>query len=410
MKIRALLLLALTLPGPVLAQDTTAAAAQVAPEPPPPSGLAAAEIARSRRCVPVLAKLDTLNARLKPLADRADHIRMLNEAVLVEDSTRADTLDAADPVDAAVRAWFASDQMLAKQYAESGDSAIEARRAEGRDQIRRRLGEAISAVNASGRELIETAGDLELGTRECQGMMLVRSSVLEACGSADTPLCADAREPEPKGRYGLVDRPEDVWDFESIRPWEQPTPLGSTQAGGLAGAQTAAVAQRGNMMVVLSVEPMIRDRADVGAAEAALLEANLDSLGITHRNAKYLVVPALSVEIEVAEPLGGETHYFLHFGDLSNPGRDVIWTSPAIGHPQQGTIPATKAVLDRLAAGEGVTLTAIRFPDPAQKQAEALYSVELTEVGQALAVSMLLEYLKTDFGADFDALLPAGAD
>ena len=44
-----------------------------------------------------------------------------------------------------------------------------------------------------------------------------------------------------------------------------------------------------------------------------------------------------------AEPLAGETRYFLHFGDLSNPARDVIWTSPSTGHPIQAEVPATRS-------------------------------------------------------------------
>jgi hypothetical protein len=362
------------------------------------------------RCVPVLARLDTLDAKLAPLATLADRIRLLDQAVLLEDTTRATPLSVSDSVEVAVRAWFAEDQVLGRQYAESGDSTIEARRAEGRDRIRQRLFEALGAVSARGRETIAAAGDLEQGARECQGVILVRPAVLEACGNADIPVCAGARAAEATGRYRFVDRAEHIWDVESIRIWEQPARLGPTAEGGLAGAQTAAIAQRGNTMLVVSIEPMIRDRAEIPAAELARLEANLDSLGITFRHPKYLVAPALAIELEVIEPIGGETHYFLHFGDLSNPARDVVWTSPSSGRALQGVVPATKAVLDRLAAGEALSLTAIRFADAAQKQAEAMYSLDLTQGGQALAVSMLLEYLKTGLGEDFTALVPAGAD
>lgn len=409
MKIRAALLLALAVASPLTGQDSVAVAAE-APEPPPPAGLAAAESARSRRCVPVLARLDTLNTRLAPLAQRADRIRLLDQAVLVEDSTRAAPFAAGDSVEAAVRAWFVEDQELGRQYAESGDSAVDARRAQGRDRIRQRLAEALGAVNAQARETIGSAGDLEVGARECQGVILVRGAVLEACGADASSVCAAARASEPGGRYRFVDRAEDMWDVESLRPWEQPARLGPTPEGGLGGAQTLAIAQRANLMLVLSVEPMIRDRSEIPADQVARLEANLDSLGVTYRHPKYLVAPALAIELEVSEPLGGETHYFLHFGDLSAPQRDVIWTSPATGHPLQAVVPATKSVLDRLAAGEGVALTAIRFADPGQKQAEAIYALELTQGGQALAVSMLVEYLKTGLGEDFGALVPAGAD
>jgi hypothetical protein len=385
------------------------AAPEVA-EPPPPPGLAAVESGRSQRCVPVLARLDTLNAKLAPLATLADRIRLLDQVVTLEDTTRATPLSATDSVEVAVRAWFAEDQVLARQYAESGDSAIEARRAQGRDRVRQRLVDALGSVSAQGRETIAAAGDLEQGARECQGVILVRPAVLEACGGADTPVCAAARAAEANGRFRFVELPEHIWDVESIRIWEQPARLGPTPEGSLGGAQTAAIAQRGNTMLVVSIEPLIRDRAEVPAPELARLEANLDSVGIAYRHPKFLVAPALAIELEVIEPIGGETHYFLHFGDLSNPARDVIWTSPSTGHALQGIVPATKAILDRLATGEGLALTAIRFADPTQKQAEAIYSLELTQGGQALAVSALLEYLKAGLGEDFSALVPAGGD
>jgi hypothetical protein len=177
----------------------------------------------------------------------------------------------------------------------------------------------------------------------------------------------------------------------------------------LGGARTGTVEQRGNLMVVLSLEPMIRDRTQVGPSDVAALESTLDSLGVAYRNPKYVLAPALTVEVEVAEPLAGETRYFLHFGDLSDPAHDVIWTAPATGHPVDAQLPASKAVLDRLAAGEPVSLTAVKFNDPAQKQAQALYSIELTDAGQVDAVRNLVEYWRRDLGTDFDELVPAGA-
>lgn len=406
MKIRPLLLLAFAFPLPVHGQDTLAAKA--AAEPPPPAGIAAAEASRSKRCVPLLARLDTLQTKLEPLARQADRLQALDQAILFEDSTKAAPFDARDSVEVAVRAWFAGDQALAKRYAESGDSALAAQRDAGRAQIRKRLGDAMAAVRARGQQTIAAAGDLELGARECQGMMLVRPAVLEACGGAGIPVCAAARD-TARGRFRFVDRAEDMWDVESLTPWVQPQRLAPQPSGGLGGAKTEVVAQRGNLMVGLGLEPMIRDRAQIGAQDVATIEAGLDSLGIKYRNARYLLAPALAVELEVAEPLAGETRYFLHFGDLSNPAQDVIWSAPATGHPLQAQLPASKAILDRLAAGEPVSLTAVRFADAAQKQGSAVYSVDLTQVGQALAVANLLQYWQRDLGGDFDALVPAGA-
>src|SRR5690606_16096158 len=132
-----------------------AAPAEVVPDVPPPAGLAAAETARSRRCVPVLNRLDSLDVELEPLARRAERIRQLDRAVLLEDTTRAAPWTAGDTLEAEVRAWFEADQALGREYAESGDSAIDARRGEARDRIRQRLMEALAEVSAEGRTRVE---------------------------------------------------------------------------------------------------------------------------------------------------------------------------------------------------------------------------------------------------------------
>ena len=402
MKIRFLLALALSVPAPLLAQDTTAVDAYV--DLPPPAGLAAAENARSRRCVPVLASLDSLNVRLAPLADEADRLRALNDAVIFEDTARAAPLGAVS-LDAAVRAWFTADQALAAQYAASGDSLVAARRDAGREEIQRRLYEALVEVSARGQNMIAEAGDLRLGARECQDVMLVRPAVLEACGALVTPVCDEARLAQPGERFRFVDTATDLWDVESISPWTPPGPIEPAPQGGLMGAQTTALARRGNLMLVMSLEPIIRERSTVPEAEQASIQATLDSMGVTYRNPTYVIAPALAVELEVAEALGGETHYFLHFGDLTDPARNVIWTSAATGHPLQELLPARKGVLDRLAAGEPVTLTAIKFADAAMKQGEAVYSLDLTQAGQPEAVTALVQYFAGPLGTDFGALL-----
>lgn len=413
MKIRILLItaLALSTPAPLLAQDTLAAAAPEAiVEPPPPAGLAAAETARSRRCVPVLARLDTLSTRLNPLAVRADRIRLLNDAVLREDSTAVVPFAAADSIETALRAWFAADQALAVQYAASGDSLIEGRRAEGRERIQKLLFDALTAVTEQGQAIIAGAGDLEMGARECQDVLLVRSAVVEACGSAATAVCEEARAAQPGERYRFVNAAEDLWDVESFSPWGQPTRLAPAAQGGLQGAQTTAFARRGNLMLVVSLEPMIRDRSTVPEAEQARIQAVLDSIGVTYRHPKFVIAPALAIELEVSEPLAGETHYFLHFGDLSDPAREVIWTGQATGRPIQAMVTVGKVVLDRLAAGEPVTLSAIKFTDAALKQGEAVYTLDLTQGSQVEAVSTLQSYYTGgQLGEDFAALLsPTG--
>lgn len=409
MKIRASLFLALALALPSSAFGQDRAAVQGTSEPAPPAGLAAAEASRSRRCVPILARLDTLDARMAPFAARAERLQRLDQAILFEDSTKAAPFDARDSVEVAVRTWFATDQALARRYAESGDSAIAAARDAGRETIRKRLMDAMSVVSSEGRATVEATGDLELDARECEGMILVRSVVREACGTATIPVCRAALDTARSARFPFVDGAGDLWDVESVQPWVQPGPFGLLPEGGLGGAQTGTVERIGNLSVTLSLQPTVRERARMEPPELARLEGNLDSIGVKHRHPRYVLSPTIAVDVEVAEPLAAETHYFLHFGDLSNPARDLIWTSAAIGHPLHGELLAGKGVLDRLAAGEAVTLTAVRFADPEQKQAQAVYSVPLTQVGQALSVSKLVDYLRERLGDDFSALVPADA-
>ena len=408
MKLSPLTLLTLILPPRLLSQDTLAAAPEVMIEDDPPPGLAAVELARSRRCVPLLARVDTLDQQLLPLALRAERILLLEQAVSLEDSTRAVPFAAADPVEVAVRAWFAADLELARQYVAGGDDAIQKQRDQGREQIRQRLAEARAAVNAQAQAAVAATGDLMEAAGECQNVILIRDAVVEACGAAVTPLCIAARAPGSSGEFPFVDAPENIWDVSSFRAWQPPARLGVGAQGGFAGAQTSAMTRVGNLTLVLSVGPMVRNRSTMPAEELAPIQVNLDSLGFTFTHPTYLIAPALTIDFEVIEPLGGETHYFLHFGDLSVPARDVIWTTPAgVGGPVTAVLPATKSVLDRLAAGDPVALTAVRFAKTGAKEGEAVYNLELPDVGQADAVTALVGYFTGgQLGEDFSALLP----
>jgi len=107
-----LLLVALNLPTPLLAQGPLVAEPAEGTLAP---GLVAAELARSRRCVPTLARMDTLNTRLDPLARQVDRIEALGRAVTREDSTQAVPFDGGDPLEEAVRQWFTADQALARR-------------------------------------------------------------------------------------------------------------------------------------------------------------------------------------------------------------------------------------------------------------------------------------------------------
>jgi hypothetical protein len=144
-----LLLLSLLLPGKTAAQEPPTDPAAPAPSEfllpgsdPVPGNLAALEAARTRMCVPALARLAELDARLQPLAERSNRILALAQAVTMEDSLAVSPLDEGDPVEAAVGEWFRADMALALRFLDSGEEALQEERSQGKAAIRSRLEEA----------------------------------------------------------------------------------------------------------------------------------------------------------------------------------------------------------------------------------------------------------------------------
>lgn len=396
MKISSFVLLALALPLPL--------AAQVAP----PARLAELETARTRRCVPALARLAAVSADLEPLARRAERIQALAAAVSLEDTTAVAPFDVDDPLELAVRDWFAADRALALEYLDSGDESLPARRDEGRQQIRQQLDEALQELAARGQERMGAEEDLQVA-RECEDAILVRSVVLEVCETTESPVCDAAESPEITGRFRFVEAPGDLWDVESLRPWSEPSRLGLGPAGGLAGARTGALSRRGNLVLMVGIEPMIQSRSALTAEQATALEAGLDSLGYTFEHPEFVMAPALAIRLDVPGVLDGETHYFLHFGDLSEPTTQVVWSAPAAG-PVQAVVPVPGTTLERLAAGEPLSLTAARLPEGGSGEGQAVYTLGLTPVGQARAVASLVGYMAGgQLGRDFATLVPPAA-
>lgn len=389
-------------PAPLAAQD----------DPPPPDvqempvedlvppGLAEMELARSRACVPALARLAELDRDLQPLVGRAARLQALDEAVLLEDSTTVAAFDESDPLEAAVRDWFVADGQLGRRWAETRDTAIARQRDEGRAEIRQRIGEALAALDTQGQGRLSEAGDLQGDIAPCEGAILVRPAVLEVCDTLDSPVCEAAEEsarPDTTapGVLRFVDAPEDLWDVEEFRPWTSPTPLAIQPEGGLGGATTAARARRGNIVVTLALGPMVRDRTLLEPEQAEALEANLDSLGFTFDHPRLLFVPTFELQLQVAQPMGGETHYMLHFGDLSDPPSQVVWMGPVgEGGPVQAVFPANAPTLARMERGQVLSLTAVAVEDDPEEgtHGEAVYSIALSNVYQEGAVGGLLQY------------------
>lgn len=360
-----------------------------------PPGLADVELARSRACVPALARLAELDRELQPLLGRAARLQALDRAVVLEDSTDVAPFDASDPLEAAVRDWFVRDGELGRQWAESRDTAVARQRDGARTAIRQRLAGALEELEARGQGRLSDAGDLQAAVTPCEGAILVRSAVMEVCDTVESPVCAAAAD-TATATLRFVAAPEDLWDVEEFRPWTDPTSLRVLPQGSLGGARTVTRARRGNLMVVLAVAPMLRDREVLTAEQAAEFDANLDSLGFTFEHPELVFAPAIELQLNAAEPLGGETHYMLHFADLSDPPNQVIWSAPVgPGGPVQAVFPATPSALARLERGQALSFTAVALQEGEGEavQGDAVYSIPLPTVNQDRAVGALLAYM-----------------
>ncbi|MFQ5537365.1 MAG: hypothetical protein ACE5GJ_07920 [Gemmatimonadota bacterium] len=361
-----------------------------------PPGIAEVEAARSAQCVTDLARLADLNDRLRPLTERAGRIQALAQAIALEDSTEVVPWDTTRTVDVVVRDWFHEDGALALRFVETRDSAVIQERNRRRETVKDTLRKTLEAIGAQGRAAVEAAGDVDAMARACEGMILVRTAVEAACASLEAnPVCAAAADTaNPPARYRFVESAEDLWDVEELRPWTTPGPLAVAPDGQLGGARTSALTRRGNLILTVTFLPMLQSRAEMDPEQAAEFDANLDSLRIEFDHPDFVMAPALEVQFNAFGILGGETHYVLHFGDLSDPASDVIWTVPAgEGGLIQARFPASGPQLARLQAGDVVSLTAVKMPGEEGAAGEPVYTLSLTPVGQAQAVRGLLQYM-----------------
>jgi len=377
----------------------------------PPADMAAGELARSRACVAPLTGMARLDVALAPLAVRAERIRALNQAMVLEDSSAVVPFDADDSADRMVQEWFASDGVLALRYVEARDDAINDQRRVEREAVRDRLREELQAVGARGQEMIAQASETTAGGQDCEGAILVRPVVLEVCAAQGLtgPVCDGAAAPEGNGpgEYVFVGSADELWDVEEFRPWSNPMPLSVTPEGGLGGGRTMARARRGNVVALVGLGSLIRPRSEMSAEEITEFDANLDSLGFTFDHPGFVMAPAIDLQIGILGRLGGETHYLLHFGDLSAPAEQVVWEGPAVDRgPIQALFPAPPGALVRLAAGEALSLTAVKVTEGAE-EAEAVFTLSFTPVNQARAASSLLGYMAGgQLGRDLAALVP----
>lgn len=392
---------------PARPQQDTPPAVQEAP----PPRLAELEVARSRQCVAAVARMEELDQSLEPYAKRMDRLMALGQAVSLERADDVRPFAQGDTLEEAVARWFEADSTLAARILATRDSALVRERAEARESILARLRQAVEEVAAQGRALAEAGAPVEEAFRPCDGAVFIRSAVLEACSEpgVTSPLCDAAKAESSQGPFRFVETPQDLWDVEEYRPWSQAGPLQPGPEGSLVGARTTAVARRGNLAVAVSFAPMLERRSDLTPEAVANFQARLDSLGFSFDHPLFVMAPALEFQANLPGILGGETHYVLHFGDLGQKD-DMIWAMEAgpTGRVQTA-IPATARVLERLAAGEGISFSAIKVPEGGSGQAEAVFSLPLLEVGQTTNVTPLLEYMKSGgLARDLKALVPVG--
>ena len=369
------------------------------------------ELARSADCVGSLARMADLNRRLDPFALRMDRLRTLGRAVSLEDTAEATPFSTTDSVEIAVANWFEADQALALRLVDSQDSVTAAQRAAARVSILDLIRGTMAAVNTQAQAEMGDGQQIEADALQCEGAIFVRPAVLEACAGVTSDLCEAAKSSEPQAGYRFVDGPEGLWDVEDYRPWTDPIGIQTAPDGSLTGGRTAARARKGNIVLIVGLAPMLRPRASLTPEEASDFDANLDSLGFTFDHPDFVMAPALEFQANVPAPMGGETHYLLHFGDLT--GDDVIWSIAAGDQGViQATFPASAVDLARLQRGDVVSLTAVKVaegevPEGEGPQAEPIYSIPLLQVNQAKGVGLLLQYMASgDLSRDLKALYP----
>ena len=371
----------------------------------PPAGIAEIELERSRVCVPVLSQLDALNLQLQPLGIRTERLRQIAAAIAIEDRTVMDSLNVNDPTESAVRDWFLSDGRLAQSFLDTNQQTILQQRTVDRELIKGTVQATLEGIQSEAQGIIEEAGDFGAEASSCEGAILIRSAVIEACGSEQNLICDAAKPANSDGAYRFVDSPEDLWDVQEFRPWTSPGPLQLAPDGQLDGASTVAFARQGNVAFSVAFQPDIRPRADMAPENIQTFQTLLDSIGFEFNHPELIYAPALTIRATLPEPLAGEDRYAIHFGAIE--GGDVIWEGPSgTGDPIEISILLTPIHIVKLTQGESLELTAIRSLDDGSD--EALFGLALTPVNQIAATQSLLAYMATQMPQDLNILVPPG--
>jgi hypothetical protein len=381
----------------------TAAPASIAAQEAPPVGFAELEINRSRECVGVLKRLDDLNQSLQPLGLQAERLRLLLGAIGLEDRNIMDSLDREDPTESAVYDWFVSDGRLAQSILDTGNQALQQQRTISREQIRGEVQAQAQVIQAEAQAIIDTSDGLGTEANPCDGAILIRPVVIDACETEQSPVCDAAADSAGIPGYSFVETPEDLWGVQELRPWTQPGGLQLEANGTLGGARTIAFARHGNVVLTVAFSPLIVDRRALTEEQAGEFKEILDSLGFEFEHPDLVYAPSLAVRATLPESLAGEDSYVLHFGSAED--ADLLWTGPA----GTGELIEVPVVLDarhvvRLQAGEPIRLTAVHTVEDADN--EAVFTLELTTVNQVTATRALLGYMAGQMVADLNRLAP----
>jgi hypothetical protein len=364
------------------------------------------ELARSRDCVAVLARMDTVDAQLAPLAERSQRLLAIAQAIALEEGEVVDSLRATDPLEAEVRAWFLADGELAERYVALPTPALLEQRAAAKDSIEAAVRRALESLQAEANAILAATGTLGVDAGRCTGVVFLRPAVLEACRTTPSSVCEAAADTAVQATdYRFVDSAEDLWGMQELRAWSAPGPIQVTQAGQLSGARTVGLTRTANIVVTVMFGPRFRRRADLTPAEAARAAALGDSLGFGGAHTDVVFTPSLTIQATLPVALGGESQYLLHFGPPEE--ADILWATDAgTGAPIEGILDLGPARLAKLQAGEPIVLTAVRPTETGAVQ--PVYSIELTWLNQSPATSALIAYMAQQLPNDLAQLVPAG--
>lgn len=373
-----------------------------------PAGMVATELARSRSCVRPLTRLEGLDHQMQPDVNRFNRLDSIAEDVALEDTSIVPSLDSKDSVEGRVKKWFHDDQALALRIVATDSDSLRAVRQRGRDTIKAVLQRAMNALRVSARAQADSAhaDSIQAAAAPCEGMVFVRSAVRRACAGLSSTICrtAAADSTKPNAPFQFVDSAQDLWDIQQFLPWTDPTPVQVNPGGGLGGARTQTSARRGNIMVTVAVQPVLRATSGLDSTQISQARAILDSLGYTFDVPKLMMTPALILEADLPHPIAGETTYLLHFGPLGK--ADIIWSGDAnTGKPIRVMTPLTPTILKKLEAGTQLGFSAVKLPKDKKAKATPIFSIALIQVNEAQAVSGLATYMSKQLGQDLKKLV-----